>query len=144
MALAAVIVFFFPKLSHAPLENTINVEQQKEQLSPSLTFDSLKDNDHIKAEQMITGKVAGYWFFEGSFPVALRDINGNTFATVIAKTNEDWMVTQHVNFYITMPATFSYTGVGSMLLKKDDPSDGEAPFDPEKDQKIIPVIFENE
>ncbi len=143
LALATVVGFLFPKFSNAPGENVITPSQPLVD-NASIIFENLKSNDRVKAKQVIEGKVSGYWFFEASFPVTLRDINGTPFATVIATTDEDWMVSQHVSFHVTMPDTFSYTGVGSILFKKDDPSDGEAPFDPEKDQKIIPVIFENE
>jgi hypothetical protein len=69
---------------------------------------------------------------------------GATVGTVIATTDEDWMVTKNVGFSIVLPETFSYTGPGSLLFKKDDPSDGEAPFDPVKDQYSIPVVFEDQ
>jgi hypothetical protein len=72
------------------------------------------------------------------------DINNQPIGTVIATTDEDWMVTKNVGFSIVLPETFSYTGPGSLLFKKDDPSDGEAPFDPVKDQYSIPVVFEDQ
>jgi hypothetical protein len=110
---------------------------------PSVVIETIQPNGRVSPKQIITGTVPGYYFFEGSFPVTLRDINDKAFATVVATTNEDWMVTKKIHFSITLPETFTYTGVGSMLFKKDDPSDGEAPFDPEKDQYVLPVIFEN-
>jgi hypothetical protein len=76
--------------------------------------------------------------------VTLIDINGTPFATVIAKTKEDWTVTKTAHFSIKLPETFTYTGVGSILFKKDDPSDGEAIFNSETDELSVPVIFENE
>jgi hypothetical protein len=147
VGLALAIGLGLPKISHAPIQDPINMAQLSEPSSvsplPVISFDTLTDNARVKPNQVITGKVPGYWFFEASFPVQLRDISGNTFATVIAQTTEDWMVTTNVAFTITLPETFSYSGVGSILFKRDDPSDGEAPKKPE-DEEIVPVIFENE
>lgn len=135
------ILLFFPKLTNAPK----NEEKLIQQIPANvINLDNLSDNDHVTPKQVITGTVPGFWFFEASFPVTLRDINGNTVAVVTATTTEDWMVTTNVNFTVTLPETFTYTGVGSLLFKKDDPSDGEAPFNPETDQYIVPVIFEND
>lgn len=143
--LAGIILFFFPKFSNAPKpDGKETVLTQTPTTSPSITFDNLSNNARVQAGQLITGKVVGRWFFEGSFPVTLRDIHGNTFTTAIATTNEDWMVTNRVTFSLPLPSAFIYTGVGSMLFKKDDPSDGEATFDPAIDELIVPVIFENQ
>ncbi len=135
------ILLFFPKLTNAPK----NEEKLIQQIPANvINLDNLSDNDHVTPKQVITGTVPGFWFFEGSFPVTLRDINGNTITTITATTTEDWMVTTNVHFTVTLPDAFSYNGVGNILFKKDDPSDGEAPFNPETDQYIVPVIFEND
>ena len=138
-------VLFIPKMLHAPKtpEAKPIVESKLETPAPVVMFFDLNNNDRVQGNQIITGKAPGYYFFEGSFPVTLIDINGTPFATVIAKTKEDWTVTKTAHFSIKLPETFTYTGVGSILFKKDDPSDGEAPFDPIKDQRMVPVIFEN-
>ena len=135
------ILLFFPKLTNAPKNGDISVQPTPVAIT---TFDNLSDNDHVTPKQVITGTVPRFWFFEASFPVTLRDVSGNTIAVVTATTTEDWMVTTNVHFTVTLPETFTYTGVGSLLFKKDDPSDGEAPFNPETDQYVVPVIFEND
>lgn len=135
------ILLFFPKLTNAPKNEDMPV-----QVAPVtvLNLDNVSDNDHVTPKQVITGTVPGFWFFEASFPVTLRDVNGDTIAVVTATTTEDWMVTTNVHFTVTLPETFTYTGVGSLLFRKDDPSDGEAPFNAETDQYVVPVIFEND
>ena len=142
LAIAGAIGLFFPELAGVPTINELPTDQPQQYVP--VIFDNLNNHDRLKPGQMITGEVSGRWFFEGSFPVQLKDLNGTSFATVIATTAEDWMTTEHVSFSIAMPNHFSYTGIGSLYLKKDDPSDGEAPFDPAKDEQTIPVIFENE
>lgn len=146
LGIALVIGMFIPKQTQAPSEqvsiNQVETETTNSETAGVISFDALKDNDHVQPKQIITGKVPGYWFFEGSFPVELKNASGQTFATVIAKTNQDWMVTTNIAFSITLPDEFTYHGVGSILFKRDDPSDGEAPKKPQ-DEKSIPVIFEN-
>ncbi len=143
--LAGIALFFFPKFSSAPKpEQSIPIVIENVPVKDSLVrFDNFGNHARMNPKQVIEGTAPGYWYFEGSFPVTLKDINGKMFATVVASTDEDWMVTEHARFTVTMPESFSYTGVGNILFKKDDPSDGEAPFDPEKDQLLVPVIFEN-
>ncbi|HQV64798.1 MAG TPA: hypothetical protein PKZ56_01015 [Candidatus Paceibacterota bacterium] len=143
--LAGLALLLFPRFSNAPKPDESNPAiTELTTKESSVVFDNFGSHARIVPKQIIEGKAPGYWFFEGSFPVTLQDINGNTFAIVTATTEADWMVTEHVQFSVTMPEPFSYTGVGSILFKKDDPSDGEAPFDPDKDQLVVPVIFKNE
>ncbi len=143
---AFIAITFFPKKTSIPApvsESLVQEGQQPETLTqpaPPIIV-SIPTGGTVTPGQVITGSAPGYYFFEGSFPVTLRDNNDQPFATVIAKTDEDWMVTQTVSFTVTLPPTFSYTGMGSMLFKKDDPSDGEAPFNPAQDQYILPVFF---
>lgn len=141
----AAAALFIPKILQAPKtpEKDYLPETQIQTPDPALLLNDLMNHDRVNPGQVITGKAPGYYFFEGSFPVVLLDINGNPFTTVIAKTDEDWMVTQTAHFSVTLPPLFSYTGVGSIMFKKNDPSDNEVPFDSIKDQRIIPVIFEN-
>ena len=144
MILAGLALVLFPKFSIAPTPGGQITETVKApEASSPVMFDNFGNHARMTPKQVIEGTAPGYWFFEGTFPVSLQDINGNTFTTIPAKTDEDWMITEHSTFTVTMPETFSYTGVGSILFRKDDPSDGEAPFNPEKDQLLVPVIFEN-
>lgn len=143
--LAGLALLLFPRFSNAPKPDDSNsavTVSEKEELP--VIFENFGSHARITPKQVIEGTAPGYWFFEGSFPVTLQDISGNTFAIIPATTDADWMVTEHVQFSVIMPEPFSYTGVGSILFKKDDPSDGEAPFNPQKDQLVVPVIFQNE
>lgn len=148
LVFAFIAITFFPKKTSIPTVITKPVNQQAQQpetpvqpVSPITV--AIPTGGTVSSGQVITGTAPGYYFFEGSFPVTVRDNNDQPFATVIAKTDEDWMVTKKVSFTVKLPETFSYTGMGSILFKKDDPSDGEAPFDSTKDQYVLPVFFEN-
>ncbi|MFA6227227.1 MAG: Gmad2 immunoglobulin-like domain-containing protein [Candidatus Paceibacterota bacterium] len=97
-----------------------------------------KDNQEVKSPIKISGKARGTWFFEGSFPIDLVDSNGNTIASGIATSSENWMTEDFINF----SAEISYEKATNtkrvlLVLKKDNPSDN-----PDLDQNIfIPVIL---
>ena len=75
----------------------------------------------------ITGTVPGNWFFEGSFPVFMRDQSGVPIAVALAQTTADWMTTDMIPFTVTLPVV-SYQGPGTIVFTKDNPS-GESQFD---------------
>jgi hypothetical protein len=145
--LAITLGMFLPKKTQAPNTNpdtTISTVAQNNlptPLSEVIQFNTIIENNRVNPKQVITGTVPGTWFFEGSFPVFLKKPSGEIFATIIAKTDEDWMVTKNVSFSVTLPDEFSYSGIGTITFTQDDPSDGESgrPIQ----QKTVPVIFEN-
>jgi hypothetical protein len=144
---AFIVGMFLPKKSQAPAVDPVSYNKSAPTPAPAIPlreiiqFNDIIENNRINPKQTITGTVPGTWFFEGSFPVYLKTSSGETFTTVIAKTNEDWMVTKNVSFSVTLPDEFSYSGIGTLLFTQDDPSDGESGR--EIQQKIVPVIFES-
>lgn len=139
-ALALAIGLLIPKSTQAPV--IINAIENN-QIPNDFSLDTVNANDRVSPDQIITGSVPGVWFFEGSFPVQLQDLSGNTFTTIIATTSEDWMTTDMVSFTATLPDNFSYTGVGKLVFMRDDPSDGESTIDMANFTATVPVIFEN-
>lgn len=94
----------------------------------------------VKSPLHIFGKARGSWFFEASFPVILKDMNGNIISTGIATADGDWMTTEFVDFTadleFNIPAETAIS-IGELILKKDNPSGL-----PENDDSIsIPVRF---
>lgn len=86
----------------------------------------------------VTGEARGTWFFEGSFPVEVVDMEGTMITQGIAQANGEWMTESFVPFSVTLTLPAHVVGqAGSLLLKKDNPSD-EPQFD---DLLEIPVIF---
>jgi hypothetical protein len=85
---------------------------------------------------VLTGAALGYWYFEATFPIEIRDSNeviiGNSFATA----QGDWMTENLVPF--SLAVTFAQTtATGTLVLKNDNPSG-----DPVRDRTfIIPVTF---
>ncbi len=139
---AFIALTFLPKRTIAPILPSNPQPVTHNSPNAIIFINDLQPNTIVLPEQIITGTAPGYYFFEGSFPVELRTAENEIFATVIAKTNEDWMTTQSVQFTVILPSSFDYIGTGSIRFIKNDPSDGEAPFNPEQDELIIPVFFE--
>lgn len=85
----------------------------------------------------VSGQARGYWFFEASFPVELRDAQGTLLATGIAQAQGEWMTELFVPFTSTF--TFKNPAVqqGTLVFKKDNPS-GLPEHD---DEFVIPVTI---
>lgn len=97
-------------------------------------------NQTVKSPLVIKGKARGNWFFEASFPIELKDFNGQTVARGIATAQGDWMTTEFVPFEAIL--TFSVdknspSQKGTLILRKDNPSGL-----PEHDDSLeIPLVF---
>jgi hypothetical protein len=88
----------------------------------------------------IRGHARGQWFFEGDFPVVLRNADGKSIAKGYATAKNGWMTELFVPFesvieFNTPPSASN----GTLVLKKDNPTDR-----PEFDDALeIPVLFFN-
>ncbi len=91
------------------------------------TPNNLSDGQTVLLPMTITGMVPGNWFFEGSFPVFMKDQGGVPIAVALAQTTADWMTTDMIPFTVVLPVV-SYTGPGTIVFQKDNPS-GEPQFD---------------
>lgn len=81
----------------------------------------LHPSEKIVSPLVIKGQ-AKLWYFEGSFPVLLKDANGQTLATGAAQAQGDWMSTSMVPFVATLNYAKPMTPTGILILKKDNPS----------------------
>lgn len=73
-------------------------------------------------EFSVVGEARGNWFFEASFPVELLDGNGNVLVQAHADAQGDWMTTAFVPFKADIKIPTSYTGLATLVLRKDNPS----------------------
>lgn len=62
------------------------------------------------------------WYFEGSFPVEILDMNGKVLATSPAQAQSDWMTSAPVAFIAKIKVPTNYIGKAIVILKKDNPS----------------------
>jgi hypothetical protein len=70
----------------------------------------------------VLGRARGNWFFEASFPVELKDEQGNILGQGIAQAQSDWMTTEFVSFKADISAPESFIGKAVLILKRDNPS----------------------
>jgi len=116
----------------------INSQSASSSSDMPIVVDNIKDNQTISNPIQIRGKARGSWFFEGSFPIKLVDVNANVLGTAIATAEGEWMTTDFVNFTAHLEYNKSTsTSRALLILSKDNPSGI-----PEFDQSIfIPVIL---
>lgn len=127
-----------------PAENTIVVPPTNEpqalvgttSAGGQIIIDNLSVGQTIATPMTVTGIVKG-WFFEGSFPVFMKDANGNQIGVGLASSSESWMTADPIPFSVTLPDT-TYTGPGTLVFTKDNPS-GESQYD---DSYVLPVVFQ--
>lgn len=125
-----------------PTNNDYQSQDRETQLSSSpaqtnqnIIIDNLADGQNITLPMTVTGTVKN-WFFEGSFPVFLKDDQGNELAIALASSPVDWMTADPIPFTVTLPVV-NYTGPGTITFKKDNPS-GEPQFD---EEVVVNVVF---
>lgn len=70
----------------------------------------------------VIGTARGTWFFEASFPVEVLDKNGNSLYKGISQAQSDWMTENFVPFRADIKIPENYMGLGTLVLKKDNPS----------------------
>jgi len=85
----------------------------------------------------VSGFARGVWFFEGSFPIQLLDADGQIVETVIAMADGEWMVEDFVPFEAKLTWPDGLSGEGSLVFRKDNPSDMRE-LD---DWVVLPVLF---
>jgi Immunoglobulin-like domain of bacterial spore germination len=98
---------------------------------------SLLPDGIISGTASIFGKARGTWFFEGSFPIVVKNADGDVVAQGIATAQGDWMTEEFVPFEATIEIPPSASGNGTVVFMKDNPSGL-----PENDASMrIPVVF---
>lgn len=97
----------------------------------------IKDSQ-ISSPLRLVGRARGNWFFEGSFPVILKDNYGNTIASGNVTAQGEWMTEDFVPFLGTLQFNNYIKGSkGVLVFKNDNPSD-----DRSLDKSIeVPIIF---
>ena len=104
-----------------------------------IMVESPKPGGVISSPLIIRGRARGTWFFEGDFPLVLKDPKGRIIARGFVTARGQWMTKEFVPFEGTLnfkePAA---AGRGILVFKKDNPSDR-----PELDDSLeLPVHFE--
>jgi hypothetical protein len=91
-------------------------------LSERVTITTPIANTSVGARFEVKGNAPGNWFFEASFPIQVRDKDGNVIARTHASAQGDWMTTDLVQFTSTINIEGAYKGPATLILMKDNPS----------------------
>jgi cytoskeletal protein RodZ len=111
-------------------DNTPSNQQTSRQNSTTYTSEkgvkiivySPAKNAKVSSPVAIIGEVPGNWSFEASFPVKVKDADGNTIAQGKAEVLGDWMTDKHVAFSAKLVYSSAEAGQGMVVLQKDNPS----------------------
>jgi hypothetical protein len=77
----------------------------------------------ISSPLKLMGSARGTWFFEGDFPLLLKDSKGRLIAKGFATAKGDWMTKEFVRFEGTLDFKQPGSGKkGTLILKKDNPT----------------------
>jgi len=86
----------------------------------------------------VAGEARGGWFFEASFPMEIRDANGNQLLQGFIEAQGEWMTSEFVPFSTTTRIAGSYTGPATLILHRDNASGL-----PEHDKSVaIPIVIQ--
>ncbi len=107
-------------------------------LSARVKLTSPQKNTSVGATFLAKGEAPGNWFFEATFPVQVRDKDGNVIGRTHANAQGDWMTTEQVAFTATVNIEGGYTGPATLVLMRDNPSGL-----PENDDAVeIPITIQ--
>lgn len=104
---------------------------------PEVVVDQPAYGAMVTSPLTVSGKAKGFWFFEASMPVILKDDQGNILAQTPANAQADWMTTDYVPFIATLNFNPGNAQYGVLIINKDNPSG-----DTSKDASFaVPVRF---
>ena len=106
--------------------------------SDLIIINSPRPNQVVSSPLLIEGRARGFWFFEGDFPVYLLDKNNNRLGVAIAQAQGEWMTEEFVPFEAKLEFSKPETNWGTLILKKDNPSD----LSENDDELQVPIIFQ--
>ncbi len=113
------------------------IENVNNTLSSPVVVEYPIENSLITSPVSISGQARGWWFFEASFPITLKDSNNVTLGQGIAQAQGDWMTENYVPFSSIISYTTPATPTGKLILHRDNPS-GEPQND---DQFEVLITF---
>jgi hypothetical protein len=134
---AAVALFVIPAKAPTKLDGGPDIGGPPPSLEGLIIVD-IYPNTPIHSPVTVTGRARGGWYFEGSFPVELKDAKDKTIIQTPAQAQSDWMTNNEVPFSVTLNFPTQPSGSkGTLVLRKDNPSGL-----PQNDQSLeVPVVF---
>lgn len=134
----AACVFALSTLSSCVAERSYQRSEVRKQKHAMVRLESPLPGAVINSPLTVQGEARGPWYFEGDFPLILKDHRDNILARGVARAQGRWMTTAFVPFSATLTFTAPADGRGQLILQKDNPSERRE-LD---DSVVIPVGFE--
>ncbi|MEO8065494.1 MAG: Gmad2 immunoglobulin-like domain-containing protein [Candidatus Doudnabacteria bacterium] len=111
--------------------------EEQQSAEPEVVVDQPQYGGLVSSPMKVSGKAKGFWFFEATMPVTLKDDQGNVLFQGPAQAQSDWMTADYVPFSVTMTFDPKDAQYGVLIVNKDNPSG-----DPARDAAYaIPVRF---
>ena len=87
-----------------------------------LVLENLKDGDTVDEGFEVKGSVSGSWFFEGTFPVRVLNMQGEIVRSIPVTTQDDWMTEDLVNFSFKLDTQLEEESIVVLRFEKSNPS----------------------
>ncbi len=87
-----------------------------------LYLSNIKNGDTVKMGYEVKGQAPGNWYFEGTFPVRVLNIQGEVVSTFVATTYDDWMNETTVPFSVIIDFPLEQEGAYVLQFEKSNPS----------------------
>ncbi len=116
---------------------TSSMENEKTAQKEMIRVETPQPGEVVRSPLTVRGEARGAWYFEGDFPLILRDNRGEILARGIASAKGEWMTNDFVPFVGRIEFAAPEEMAGDLILQKDNPSERRE-LD---DSLIIPVRF---
>lgn len=141
LALAAGIAWYrdwFYLSTAVPVPAPVSQNEMGTEATSSAVVEQPTAGSAVVAPFAVSGKARGTWFFEASFPIQVRDAQGNVLGRAVAQAQGDWMTEEFVPFTAHVNLDAPYHGPATLILMKDNPSGL-----PENDDAVeVPVMIQ--
>lgn len=129
----------FSRKIEAPVDTTNNNDSMIAMMSDTIVVSNPTNGQVLDTKSIkLTGKARGSWYFEGSAPVEIRDINNNLLKETYITAQGEWMTTEFVSFEGETNFTLPSGITSGFIIFKNSNASGE----PQYDKKlVIPVKF---
>ena len=86
-----------------------------------IVVDTPSPDQTVSSPLFISGEATGSWFFEGSFPVQLVDLDGEIISSGIVQAKSEWTTPDFVEFEGSLDFYTDHDS-GILIFKNDNPS----------------------
>jgi len=95
---------------------------EKNRITEEIQLSKPLPNIDVESPLTVKGQAIGYWYFEGSFPIALYDADDNLLAETTAEAQGQWMTEDLVPFEATLEFDAPNDERGEIVLERANPS----------------------